>query len=141
MLIEVARSKKPPRRDRVARTVECYDGEVRQVLNNLIGNAIDAMPEGGRLRLRMRVATCLKTGRVGVTISIAETGAGIDVAVQKMIFEPFFTTKGNRGTGLGLWVGAEIIERHHGTLLLGSSQAVDKSGSVFTLFLPYDLTL
>ncbi len=127
------------RRDRVTRPVQGFDGELRQVLNNLIANAIDAMPEGGRLLLRTREATCLKTGRQGVAVSVADTGSGISPVLRKKIFEPFFTTKESRGTGLGLWVSAEIIERHHGKLLLRSSQVPGKSGSVFALFLPFDL--
>ena len=128
------------RRDRVTKTVESFDGEIRQVLINLIGNAIDAMHAGGRLLIRSREATCLKTSRTGVTVTIADTGPGISAEVQKKIFEPFFTTKGTGGTGLGLWVSAEIIDRHQGKLMLRSSRGSEKSGTVFTLFLPYNVS-
>ncbi len=127
------------RRDRTTKTVYSFDGEIRQVLINLIGNAIDAMHSGGRLLLRTREATCLKTGRQGLTVTIADTGPGISAELQKKIFEPFFTTKGTGGTGLGLWVSAEIIARHQGKLMLRSRQGNGKSGTVFTLYLPYNV--
>ena len=125
------------RRKQASKPVNCFEGEIRQVLNNLIGNAIDAMQSaGGRLILRSREATDWKTGHKGLSITVADTGAGMTLQVQNKIFEPFFTTKGVNGTGLGLWICHEIVKRHHGALRVRSSQAENRHGTVFTLFLP-----
>jgi signal transduction histidine kinase len=117
----------------------CYEGEIRQVLNNLIGNAIDAMPRGGRLRLRTSEATDRKTHRRGLRLTVSDTGTGMPPQVLRHIFEPFFTTKENRGTGLGLWVSKEIIDRHHGRLRVRSTQSPTGHGTTFTLFLPFEV--
>ncbi len=119
--------------------VLCFEGEIRQVLNNLIGNAIDAMhPLGGRLLLRSREATHWSTERKGLMLTVADTGAGISPEVRSKIFDAFFTTKGIGGTGLGLWVSKEIVDRHQGALSMRSSQTEGQSGTVFTLFLPLE---
>jgi PAS domain S-box-containing protein len=125
----------------VERPIECLEGEIRQVLNNLVGNALDAMPHGGRLVVRSREATDWKTGRKGLALTFADTGGGISATAQKRIFEPFFTTKGLNGTGLGLWISKEIVEKHEGHLKLRSTQKPGRSGTVFTLFLPYEAAL
>ncbi len=130
------------RRDRTPRFITCLDGEIRQVLSNLIANAIDAMnSKVGRLYLRSRKGTDWKTSRIGVVLSIADTGAGIPPPVIAHIFEPFFTTKGNSGTGLGLWVCNEIVERHQGKLNVKSRQTGRLRGTVFQLFLPCEPAL
>ena len=116
--------------------VVCFDGEIRQVLNNLIGNAIDAMAHGGRLLLRAKKATDWRTGRPCTVMTVADTGPGISEANLKHIFDAFFTTKGIGGTGLGLWVSQEIVERHQGRLVARSSTRPDRAGTVFRLFLP-----
>lgn len=126
------------KRKRAKHPVECFTGEIRQVLSSLMGNAIDAMPFGGRLVLRSRETTHAKTGRRGIVLTVADTGTGISAATQKHIFKPFFTTKGIGGTGLGLWVSAEIVKRHSGSLYMRSSQREGSSGTVMTLFLPFD---
>jgi signal transduction histidine kinase len=125
------------RRDRARRPVTCLDGEIRQVLSNLIGNAIDAMAQKDRrLLIRSRESTEWRTGRRGVSLTVADTGSGITTDTIARIFEPFFTTKGNKGTGLGLWISREIIERHRGSLKVRSRHATHGSGTVFILFLP-----
>lgn len=119
--------------------VECFDGEIRQVLTNLVGNAIDAMhPDGGRLVLRSAVSTQVKTGRKGLRITVADTGCGMPQHVRERLFEAFYTTKGIGGTGLGLWVSREIVERHQGALQVRSSQRPEHHGTVFSVFLPFD---
>lgn len=126
-------------RNRGAEKVRCFEGEIRQVLNNLVGNAIDAMhPDGGRLLLRSRVATDWATGRRGLAIAVADTGPGMSAHTITKAFEPFFTTKGIAGTGLGLWISREIITRHQGRLTLRSSHTAGRSGTVVALFLPFD---
>jgi PAS domain S-box-containing protein len=126
-------------RKRPLRPVRCFEGEIRQVLSNLVSNAVDALhPQGGRLLLRSREGTDWRTGRRGIVISVADTGKGIPGSVQGRMFEPFYTTKGIHGTGLGLWISSEIINRHHGALRFRSSQKQGRSGTVFTMFLPFD---
>jgi signal transduction histidine kinase len=124
------------RRDRPHAPITCFEGEIRQVLSNLAGNAIDAMGRGGRLLIRSRQATHWTTGRRGVMLTVADTGSGIPQSAQQRIFDPFFTTKGASGTGLGLWISQQIVDRHHGVLRLRSSQSPGVHGTVFTLFLP-----
>jgi signal transduction histidine kinase len=125
------------RRDRSSLHVTCFDGEIRQVLSNLVANAIDAMsPAGGRLLIRNREGTDWRSGRKGIILTIADTGAGISPNTQNKIFDPFFTTKGIQGTGLGLWISHEIVDRHYGVLRVRSSQKENASGTVFQLFLP-----
>jgi signal transduction histidine kinase len=124
---------------RTESAVVCFDGEIRQVLNNLVGNAIDAMQSaGGTLFARSREATDWRTGERGLVFTVADTGTGMSHEVLKRIFEPFFTTKGIGGTGLGLWVCTEIVNRHHGVLRVKSRQGADKNGTVFSLFLPFN---
>ena len=124
-------------RDRTTRSIVCLESELRQVLNNLIRNAIDAMRgRGGRLLIRSRDAVSRKTGSPGVTITIADTGSGISAETMKQLFTPFFTTKGIGGTGLGLWISSEIVDRHQGRLKVRSSQRAGCVGTVFELFLP-----
>lgn len=125
-------------RIRAARAVICFEGEIRQVLSNLISNAIDALhATGGRLLLRSREATHWKTLQKGVVLTVADTGSGMSKATMKNIYEAFFTTKGIGGTGLGLWISAGIIARHHGALRVRSSQGNMHRGTVFTIFLPF----
>jgi PAS domain S-box-containing protein len=125
------------KRKRAVKPIVCFEGDIRQVLNSVVSNAIDAMPNGGRLLLRSREATDWKTGRHGLVLTIADTGSGIDPATQARIFEAFFTTKGFGGTGLGLWISAEIMERHEGRIRVRSCQQAGRRGTVITLFLPF----
>jgi signal transduction histidine kinase len=117
----------------------CFAGELRQVFANLIGNAIDAMPEGGRLVVRARRSHSWKSPEVqGVRFQVADTGCGMLPEVQKHIFEAFFTTKEVTGTGLGLWVSSEIVAKHRGTMRVRSRPpgVGVLSGTVFELFFP-----
>ena len=118
--------------------VVCLAGEIRQVSSNLIGNAIDAMPAGGRLFLRCREATQWKTGERGIAITVADTGTGMSKHVRERAFEAFYSTKGIGGTGLGLWVSKDLVEKNHGRLLLRSSTDSKRHGTVFTFFIPYE---
>jgi PAS domain S-box-containing protein len=113
--------------------VFCFENDIRQVLNNLIANAIDAMRTGGRLILRAHETSY---PRKGVRITVADTGHGMSPATLKRIFEPFFTTKDLNGTGLGLWISAGIIDRHQGEMRVRSSENPARCGTVFTLSLP-----
>jgi PAS domain S-box-containing protein len=115
--------------------VRCFEGEIRQVISNLVGNALDAMPpKGGRLLLRSRQARDPHTGAPMLVLTVADNGSGIPKQVLEKIFRPFYTTKGIVGTGLGLWISQEIVNRHNGALRVRSREG---KGSVFTIALPY----
>jgi signal transduction histidine kinase len=120
----------------------CCAGELRQLIANLISNALDAMRDGGVLTVRLRDALEPRDNaggppRRGVRLVIADTGSGIPENVRGKIFEPFITTKGETGTGLGLWVSAEILRKHEGSLRFRTSVRPEHSGTVFSIFLPY----
>ena len=123
-------------RVRAAPLVFCLEGEIRQVLNNLVRNAIDAMPNGGRLAVRLQ-PSCNGLGRVGVRITIADTGEGISPEIMPHLFEPFYTTKDVTGTGLGLWVSKGIIDKHEGTVTVKTRRTgAGSRGTVFAIWLP-----
>ncbi len=126
------------RRFRPAPLALIYDGEIRQVVANLVGNAIDALGEGGKIRLRINPSHHPRTGHPGVALTVADTGHGMSAATLARIFEPFFSTRGATGTGLGLWVSLEIVEKHGGTLRVRSRERSPRhpGGTVFRFFLP-----
>ncbi len=123
-------------RQRAQLSVLAFESEIRQVLNNLVSNAIDAMPLGGRLLLRSADTLHPRTGEPGVRLTVADTGCGIPPEALSRIFEPFYTTKDIGGTGLGLWISRDIIDHHRGFLRVRSSLSSSHRGTVFTLFLP-----
>jgi signal transduction histidine kinase len=117
-------------------------GELRQVVLNLIGNALDAIGQAGTLKVRAANAREHSNGlRRGVRLTIADTGSGIQPEIRKTLFEPFVSTKGNRGTGLGLWISSEIIRKHGGTIQVKSKTLSPLSGAVFSVFLPLTPTV
>lgn len=117
------------------RQLYCFEGELRQVFTNLIGNALDAMAgRPGRLVVRTKEAHSWTNGEAGIRITVADSGSGIPAEVVGRIFEPFYSTKGNRGTGLGLWVSKEIVAKHRGTLMVRSRVGM---GTTFSVFLPF----
>ena len=112
-------------------------GELRQVALNLIGNAVDAIGSGGRIKIRAANTHEHSNGsRAGIRLTIADTGSGIQPEIRKSLFEPFVTTKDDTGTGLGLWLSSQIIHKHGGTIQVKSRSASPFSGTVFSLFLP-----
>lgn len=119
-----------------ASAVICLEGEIRQVLNNLIRNAVDAMPKGGKLFVRVRPG-CDAYSREGVRLTIADTGEGISPHILDHLFEPFHTTKEVTGTGLGLWVSKGIIDKHGGTVSVRTRRSFP-AGTVFSIWLPKD---
>lgn len=126
------------RRDRSTQHIVCLASEIRQVLSNLITNAIDAMRgSGGRLLVRTHEATDWRSDRKGVVITVADTGKGMSLETLANLYKAFYTTKGVSGTGLGLWVSSEIVQRHHGHLRVRSSDDPRRHGTVFQLFLPF----
>jgi signal transduction histidine kinase len=107
--------------------------QIRQVLSNLVINARDAMPNGGKLRIRSRHIPGYDDLHGWVRILIADTGSGIPREMIRSIFEPFVTTKGERGTGLGLWIVKGIIQNHAGKLSVKSRVG---HGTTFKIDLP-----
>jgi signal transduction histidine kinase len=112
--------------------VEAPQGEVRQVSVNLIANALDAMPRGGRIIVRIRKFYDHHAQRPCVRLTIADTGHGMSPEVLKRIFDAFYTTKGESGNGLGLWLSLEIMKKCESTMLVKSSRG---RGTVFQVCL------
>jgi PAS domain S-box-containing protein len=116
--------------------IQSFPGELRQVLLNIIGNALDAAPANGKVALRIRTARHWRTGAAGVSVSVADDGPGIPPKYRDKLFEPFFTTKGEKGTGLGLWVTRGIVEKQGGAIRVRSNVTPERHGTVFSVFLP-----
>jgi PAS domain S-box-containing protein len=114
----------------------CRPGELRQVMVNLVGNALDAMPSGGRLQLRIRRTTDWIKGGRALCIAVADTGGGMSAETRHRLFEPFYTTKQGTGSGLGLWICADIVGKYNGRISMRSNHVPGRNGSVFLLFLP-----
>jgi signal transduction histidine kinase len=116
-------------------TLEGFSAEIRQLLTNLIMNAIDA----GSSRIRIRVTPSIDWRAPelkGVRISVVDNGKGIAKEHVRDLFEPFFTTKGEKGTGLGLWVCKGIVQKHNGNIAFRSILRSPGRGSVFSVFVP-----
>ena len=112
-------------------------GEIRQLILNLIGNALGAVGRGGTLTIRATNTHERRNGsRPGIRLTIADSGTGIHPEIRKTLFEPFVGTKGDNGAGLGLWVSSDIVERHGGTIRVKSSLLAPKTGTAFSVFLP-----
>jgi len=116
-------------------------GEIRQAFSNLITNALDAMPEGGTLVLRVSKSHEWSNCNLpGVRITILDTGSGIEAKHRKNVFQPFFTTKRDVGTGLGLWITRGIVEKHRGSIRMKSRTGQNGHGTAFSIFLPAQYT-
>jgi signal transduction histidine kinase len=112
-------------------------GELRQLILNLIGNALDAIGQGGRLKIRVANTREHRNGsRRGIRLTIADTGSGIHPEIRRTLFEPFVSTKRDTGTGLGLWVSSEIVRKHGGTIQVKSRAVTQNTGTAFSVFLP-----
>jgi signal transduction histidine kinase len=117
-------------------TVLSTPGELRQILANIIGNATDAMRQGGCLRIRISKRKQWQRTGCCVRLTIADNGTGIPPDVLPTIFEPFVTTKGETGTGLGLWVTSEIVKKNGWKIRVRSSSNPARRGTVFSLVIP-----
>ncbi len=111
-------------------------GEIIQVFSNIIANSIEAMRRGGKLSVHLLTAMTRKGE--GVQIVIRDEGSGIAPEHIERIFEPFFTTKGNLGTGIGLWVAKQLIERRGGQIAVASSTEPGKNGTSITIYIPFE---
>ncbi len=120
---------------RVHPKVTAIGGELRQVFSNLLVNSVDAVGEQGAIKIRVSQGFN-HAGRRSVRITVADNGSGIPLASRQHIFEPLFTTKGAVGTGLGLWVARQIVEKHGGKIQMRSSISGPRRGSTFSVLLP-----
>jgi PAS domain S-box-containing protein len=115
----------------------CRVDDMRQAFAQLIGNALDAMPRGGRLRIRIRPSRSWdQAGASGFRIVVADTGNGIAPDFLPHVFDAFTTTKKPIGTGLGLWVVDDIVRKHRGRISIRSSVDSRRHGTVVSVFLP-----
>jgi signal transduction histidine kinase len=112
-------------------------GEIRQLFANLLNNSIDAVPNAGRIVIRIEGAREHSGAlRQGARLTVCDNGPGIPGELRKKLFEPFFTTKREVGTGLGLWVSLNVVSKHEGSIKVRSSTAAGKSWAVFSVFFP-----
>lgn len=110
-------------------------GEMLQVFTNVIANAVEAMRQGGSLKISIR--KLVGSNGDGIQTVIQDSGKGIEQKHLERIFEPFFTTKGELGTGIGLWVARQLVERRGGQISVASSTEEGSSGTTITIFLPF----
>ncbi len=113
-----------------------HPGEFKQIVTNLLSNAIDAVPRGGTIAIRLRPGRDWSIGDPGFRITIADNGVGISRTDRKRLFQPFFTTKGQKGTGLGLWVTQGLVTKHGGRLQMHSCTRTQRRGTTFSIFFP-----
>ena len=111
-------------------------GELRQVFSNLLANSLDAIGDKGIIKLRVSTGAALDNAHRCVRVTIADNGKGISASLRRQIFEPFVTTKGATGTGLGLWVSKQIIDKHAGRIRVRSNTDGTRGGTVFSVTLP-----
>jgi two-component system CheB/CheR fusion protein len=119
----------------------CLAGDLRQIFANIISNAVDAMKLGGSLTMRVSASFDWRNQeRPGIRTTIADSGTGMDTDTLRKMCEPFFTTKGETGTGLGMWVSTQLVERLQADLRVSSTTRTGRSGTAFSLFLPLELS-
>jgi signal transduction histidine kinase len=116
--------------------VQGFPVELRQVFLNLVGNAVQAMTAGGKLRLRVHNGTDWTANRQGICIAILDTGIGIEPENAKRLFQPFFSTKDAKGTGLGLWISQGIVQKYEGKLGFRTMRRNGGAVTCFRIFLP-----
>jgi PAS domain S-box-containing protein len=116
--------------------IQGYPGELKQVFLNIIANAVQAMPSGGKLRIRLAKSSVRTNGIEGVRVSVYDNGAGIPPEHANRIFEPFFSTKQMKGTGLGLWISKGIIQKYQGTIRFRSLSFQGYAATCFSVFIP-----
>jgi PAS domain S-box-containing protein len=116
--------------------VHGFPSELQQVFMNLVSNAIQAMPNGGRMRIHVSQRPGFRGRPSAVQVFVSDTGGGIAPEHAKRLFEPFFTTKSVKGTGLGLWISRGIIQKHEGTLRFRSLSKTSGTVTAFRIILP-----
>jgi PAS domain S-box-containing protein len=116
--------------------ITAVGGELRQVFSNLLLNSLEAVGENGVIKLRAAKSRFKGNGEPAVRITVADNGKGIDAALRSRVFEPLFTTKDVTGTGLGLWVTRQIVEKHGGSIRFRSRTKGQATGTVFSVVIP-----
>jgi PAS domain S-box-containing protein len=114
----------------------CFDGEIRQILVNLVANSFDAMRSGGTLILRSRNTVDPETNDHHIRITVSDTGSGMEPSVLARLFEPFFSTKGIGGAGLGLWITKDLVQKNQGSIRVRSRTHCSQSGTVVFMQFP-----
>lgn len=117
------------------RKIRVRAGEIIQIFSNVVCNAIDAMPIGGFLSIR--TTRIVRMNGDAIQVVVADQGRGIRREHLDKVFEPFFTTKGNLGTGIGLWVARQLVERHGGQISISSNTDPGSSGTTVTMSFPF----
>jgi two-component system NtrC family sensor kinase len=116
--------------------ITAFQGELRQVLANLLMNSLDAIADQGRVTIRGLFSRSPVTKQPRIRITVSDDGQGMSPTVLRQVFEPFFTTKGSVGNGLGLWVSKQLIEKHHGSIQVRSCTKGASHGTTFSIVLP-----
>lgn len=116
--------------------VEGFPAELRQVLTNVLVNAVEAAGPNGRMRVRLQATPAEEFRGAGAMIEVADSGAGIRDGDTQRLFRPFFTTKGEQGTGLGLWVSMGIVQKHGGMIRLQNCGEETYKGACASIYLP-----
>jgi signal transduction histidine kinase len=111
-----------------------FAGELKQIVSNLVSNALEASSAGGTILVRARKS--LRDARSGIIVTVADNGPGIALANREKVFQPFFTTKDGTGTGLGLWITREIVAQSGGDIRLKTYVKGEYRGTTFRVFLP-----
>jgi signal transduction histidine kinase len=114
----------------------CHEGQMKQVIVNLVVNAVQAMPNGGRLTIGLHKESPQTLGIPAVRLAVSDSGIGIDPEFRSRMFDPFFTTKDD-GTGLGLAIVYSIVEAHQGRI---DVESMITHGSTFAIILPHPST-
>jgi signal transduction histidine kinase len=120
--------------------VKGVTGELRQMLANLLANSLDAVEENGIVKLRGSVVPS-STGSHCIRMTVADNGRGIGADAMEQIFDSFYTTKGSIGTGLGLWVCKQLVEKNGGSIQVHSSTDGKLRGTTFSVVLPAEVVM
>jgi signal transduction histidine kinase len=115
--------------------IRAFPAEMRQVVSNLVANAIDAVEPGGEIKVTVEEGN-MKDSGAAVALTVSDNGAGIPKDVQAKLFRPFHTTKGENGTGLGLWITQGIVAKHGGYIEVTSNDSPERHGTTFRVVFP-----
>jgi signal transduction histidine kinase len=115
-------------------TIYGFPGQLTQVFGNLVRNAAEAALPDTAVTIRVREIS--RAGQTGTRVTIHDRGCGIAPEIQAKVFDPFFTTKDLKGSGLGLWVSKQLIQKHGGTIRFRTSREPSHRGTLFEIFLP-----
>ena len=121
-------------------SIQAAPGEMRQIFTNVIVNALEAVPAGGRLLIHLFPSRAWSGGKAtGIRVVFADNGPGIEPERQRIIFEPLYSTKDGKGAGLGLWLTRALVQKCGGFLRVHSSTRTGRNGTCFSMFLPSKL--